>query len=64
MSSMRAPTSKACPSALTTYRLEFLPYARKELDKLGATLREQLKTQLGEWIEHPLVQADALREWE
>lgn len=44
-----------------TYRLEFLPSARKEWDKLGATLREQFKRKLAERQEHPRVQPDALR---
>lgn len=44
-----------------TYRLEFLPSARKEWDKLGATLREQLKKKLAERVSQPHVQADALR---
>jgi mRNA interferase RelE/StbE len=44
-----------------TYRLEFLPSARKEWDKLGATLREHFKTKLAERLAQPRVQADALR---
>ena len=44
-----------------TYRLEFLPSARKEWDKLGATLRQQFKNKLAQRLEHPRVQADALR---
>mgnify|MGYP001347464456 FL=1 len=44
-----------------TYRLEFLPSARKEWDKLGATLREQFKKKLAERLPHPRVQADALQ---
>lgn len=43
-----------------TYRLEFLPAARKEWDKLGATLREQFKRKLSERLRLPRVQADAL----
>ncbi|MDQ0506158.1 type II toxin-antitoxin system RelE family toxin [Xanthobacter agilis] len=44
-----------------TYRLEFLPSARKEWDKLGATLREQFKKKLAERVSQPHVQADTLR---
>lgn len=44
-----------------TYRLKFLPSARKESDKLGATLRRQFKNRLAERLEHPRVQPDALR---
>lgn len=43
-----------------SYELEFLPSARKEWDKLGATLREQFKRKLGERLTHPRVPADAL----
>ncbi|UIY28460.1 type II toxin-antitoxin system RelE/ParE family toxin [Neorhizobium galegae] len=44
-----------------TFRLEFLPSARKEWDKLGATLREQFKKKLAERLSHPRVTADTLR---
>lgn len=44
-----------------TYRLEFLPSARREWDKLGATLREQFKKKLAERLMRPCVRADALR---
>ncbi|EJN31349.1 addiction module toxin, RelE/StbE family [Pseudomonas sp. GM78] len=43
-----------------TYKLEFLPSARKEWDKLGRTLRDQLKKKLAERLENPRVPADAL----
>lgn len=45
-----------------TYSLEFLPSARKEWEKLGATLRQQFKKKLAERLLHPRVAADALRE--
>ena len=44
-----------------TYRLEFLPSARKEWDKLGATIRQQLVKKLRERLEQPRVPAAALR---
>ena len=44
-----------------TYKLEFLPSARKEWNRLGATLREQFKKKLAERLERPRVQPDALR---
>jgi mRNA interferase RelE/StbE len=44
-----------------TYRLEFLPSALKEWDKLGHTVREQLKKKLRERLEQPKVPSDALR---
>lgn len=43
------------------YRLEFLPSARKEWNKLGATLKAQFKKKLAERLERPRIQADALR---
>ena len=43
------------------YRLEFLPSARKEWERLGSTLREQFKRKLAERLEHPRVQPDALQ---
>ena len=46
-----------------SYKLEFLPSARKEWDKLGVTLREQFKKKLGERLAHPRVPADALHGW-
>lgn len=45
-----------------TYSLEFLPSALKEWEKLGHTVREQLKKKLRERLESPKVQADALRD--
>lgn len=45
-----------------TYSLEFLPSALKEWEKLGHTVREQLKKKLRERLELPRVPADALRE--
>jgi mRNA interferase RelE/StbE len=45
-----------------TYSLEFLPSALREWEKLGHTVREQLKKKLRERLELPKVPADALRE--
>jgi mRNA interferase RelE/StbE len=36
-----------------TYRLEFLPSALKEWEKLGHTVREQIKKKLVERLEAP-----------
>jgi mRNA interferase RelE/StbE len=44
-----------------TYRLEFLPSAKKEWDKVGHTIRQQLVKKLRERLEAPRVYADALR---
>ncbi|MFJ4373336.1 type II toxin-antitoxin system RelE/ParE family toxin [Pseudomonas japonica] len=44
------------------YKLEFLPSALKEWEKLGHTLREQLKKKLRERLDAPRAQADALRD--
>ncbi len=44
-----------------TYKLEFLPSARKEWDKLGHTLREQFKKKkLAERLELPRIPSDSL----
>jgi mRNA interferase RelE/StbE len=43
-----------------SYELAFLPSARKEWDKLGATVREQFKKKLAERLVTPRVAADAL----
>jgi len=40
---------------LTTFNLEFLPSARREWDKLGATIREQFVRKLREWLVDPHV---------
>lgn len=47
-----------------TYKLRFLPAALKEWEKLGATVRSQLKKKLAERLENPRVQADKLRGYE
>lgn len=44
-----------------TYELRFLVSARKEWDKLGATLKAQFKKKLAERLEIPRVPGDALR---
>jgi mRNA interferase RelE/StbE len=43
-----------------SYELAFLPSARKEWDKLGATVREQFKKKIAERLITPRVAADAL----
>lgn len=43
-----------------TYKLEFLPSARKEWEKLGHTLREQFKKNLAQRLEFPRITSDAL----
>lgn len=47
---------------MTTYRLEFLPSASKEWNKLGASIREQFKKKLRERLENPRVPAARLGE--
>lgn len=44
-----------------SYELKFLPSARKEWDKLGATIKEQFKKKLSERLQNPIVAADRLR---
>lgn len=43
-----------------TYKLEFLPSALKEWNKLGHTLREPFKKKLVERVQFPRVPGDAL----
>ncbi|MBC8999127.1 type II toxin-antitoxin system RelE/ParE family toxin [Pseudomonas sp. N40(2020)] len=43
-----------------TYKLEFLPSALKEWNKLGHTLRDQFKKKLAERMTLPRIAADAL----
>lgn len=47
-----------------TYKLRFLPAALKEWEKLGATVRSQLKNKLAQRLENPRVPADKLRGYE
>lgn len=48
--------------AWMSYELEFLPSAIKERQKLGHTVREQIKKKVRERLDNPRVQADALRD--
>ncbi|MBC3951985.1 MULTISPECIES: type II toxin-antitoxin system RelE family toxin [Pseudomonas] len=43
-----------------TFKLEFLPSALKEWEKLGHTIRDQLKKKLRERLGLPRISADAL----
>lgn len=43
-----------------TFKLEFLPSALKEWEKLGNTIREQLRKKLKERLGLPRVSSDAL----
>ncbi|MBI6900056.1 type II toxin-antitoxin system RelE/ParE family toxin [Pseudomonas putida] len=45
-----------------TYRLEFLPSALKEWEKLGHIVREQARKKLRQRLLSPKVGADALRD--
>ena len=47
---------------MTTYSLEFLPSARKEWDKLGATVRQQLASKLRERLGSPHVPSARLHD--
>ena len=46
---------------MTSYKLAFLPSARKEWDKLGATVRQQFVKKLKERLEHPRIASASLR---
>ena len=48
---MRSP----CAFRSMSYELAFLPSARKEWDKLGATLKAQFRKKLAERLEAPRV---------
>ena len=43
-----------------SYKLKFLPSALKEWNKIGSTIREQLKKKLKERLDEPVVSADRL----
>ena len=45
---------------MTTYRLRFLRDAKKEWDKLGASLRSQFSKKLQERLQYPRVEAARL----
>jgi len=44
-----------------TYRLKFLPAAKKEWDKLGEPIRRQFKKKLAERLESPHIPSSKLR---
>jgi mRNA interferase RelE/StbE len=44
-----------------TYKLEFLPQALKEWEKLGAGIRQQLTKKLRERLDQPRIPSAALR---
>lgn len=46
---------------MSTYRLAFLPSALKEWQKLGASIRDQLKKKLEERLRQPDVKSARLR---
>jgi mRNA interferase RelE/StbE len=43
-----------------TFKLEFLPSASKEWDKLGSTIKEQFKKKLRERLDTPRIPSAAL----
>ncbi len=47
-----------------SYKLKFIPTARKEWNKLDRTIQRQLKKKLAERLENPHVLADKLRGFE
>lgn len=56
------PVKSASRSTLTIYSLEFLPSAKKEWDKLGATIRSQFAKKLQERLRSPRVPSAQLSE--
>jgi mRNA interferase RelE/StbE len=47
---------------LTTFDLEFLPSAKKEWDKLGATIRSQFSKKIAERLTEPRIASAELAE--
>ena len=47
---------------MTTYELEFLPSARKEWDKLGATIRRDFAKKLRERLHNPRIPSARLHD--
>ena len=45
---------------MRTYKLEFIPAAMKEWERLGATLKDQFKNKLIERVQNPHVPKDRL----
>ena len=45
-----------------TYRLKFLPSAKKELDKLDNSIKTQFKKKLKQCLENPHIAANKLRD--
>lgn len=43
-----------------TYKLEFIPTAKKEWDKLDQVIKEQFKKKLTERLKHPHILKDAV----
>jgi len=43
-----------------SYKLDFVPAAKKEWDKLDFTIKEQFKKKLAERLQHPYIKKDAL----
>ncbi|MCC8368786.1 MAG: type II toxin-antitoxin system RelE/ParE family toxin [Rickettsia endosymbiont of Oxypoda opaca] len=43
-----------------TYKLQFVPKAKKEWDKLGSTIKEQFKKKLAERLNNPRISKDAI----
>lgn len=43
-----------------TYKLEFIPVAKKEWEKLGAIIKEQFKKKLTERLNNPHISKDAI----
>ncbi len=44
-----------------TYKLKFLPAAKKEWDKLAEPLKKQFKSKLAERLENPHIPSDKLK---
>lgn len=47
-----------------TYKLKFLPSAKKEWDKLDNSIKSQFKSKLMKYLENPCGPADKLRDFD
>jgi mRNA interferase RelE/StbE len=49
---------------LMTYKLKFLPSAKKEWDKLDSSIQSQFKNKLRKCLENPHIPANKLRDFD
>jgi mRNA interferase RelE/StbE len=47
-----------------TYKLKFLPSAKREWDKMDNSIKSQFKSKLGKCLENPHIPANKLRDFD